>query len=188
MSSKKWHINNDGDVKPCSAKKRCRFGGDSGFENHFTNYSEALENSTQILAERFGEISASQSKKNLISTEDRKKLIEYGLKDTGKKASTYTDVVEKGFKNDKRAYERFKKLSVSTDSPENIKPSTKESIGKMISKGINVKSNKDLKNTYEDNSDLMNESDVDVIGEDSKKITLEDLFKDYGKLSFGRNQ
>lgn len=187
-TQKKWHINNNGEVRPCRARIRCDFGGESGFDNHFTNESEAIENSNRILAERFGEIAASQSKKTDVTTDEREKLIEYGIKEAGKNASTRVEVIEKGFKNNPKAYERFKDV-VEIDRREPISPHTKQGIGKMLSKGINVSSSPGLRESYTSTSNLMSESSVDVLeSTPGKRPTLEELMNDYGTPAFGKRR
>lgn len=51
---KKYHIMSNGGVDLCTAKKRCRLGGKSGIENHFTNKEDAQKASEEKLAAQFG--------------------------------------------------------------------------------------------------------------------------------------
>lgn len=39
----KFHINDKGEVGKCTAKKKCRFGGESGVDNHFSTMKEAQD-------------------------------------------------------------------------------------------------------------------------------------------------
>lgn len=72
----KYHINNNGDALICKATQKCRFGGESGVENHFTNKNEAEKAAQQILAKKYGSLQPLKKKKAI---EDLNKLSSKGV-------------------------------------------------------------------------------------------------------------
>lgn len=51
----KFHINEKGEAGPCEANNsKCPFGGESGFEDHFTNLKEAKAVAEVILTRKYG--------------------------------------------------------------------------------------------------------------------------------------
>ena len=61
----KFHINANGDAKPCHAKLRCRFGGASGSENHFNSLAAAEEASQKKLEKAYGKVTDAVRKSDL---------------------------------------------------------------------------------------------------------------------------
>lgn len=185
MSKQKWHINNNGEAKRCYAKNNCRFGGKSGFDDHFYNEKEALERSSEILAKRYGEFAQPQKKgQKAISQEERKRLIDFGLKESGKLSTTKDDVIESGFKNNRKSYEKFQKFAKESSK---YSPQTRESIGKMLSKGISVNSVESIEEASSSRLHhvSISESGVDVIEESVGKPTLNELISRHGIPKFG---
>lgn len=70
MSKNKFHINGNGDVKPCNASKRaCRFSD----AEHFENKQEAVLYAERKLAEQYSQVSPTVSKNN---TQFKKRISE----------------------------------------------------------------------------------------------------------------
>lgn len=63
----KFHINNNGEPKTCHAKVRCRFGGASGTENHFSSLKEAEAASQKKLEKIYGSAQGGVKKADLSS-------------------------------------------------------------------------------------------------------------------------
>lgn len=75
----KYHINNNDEAKVCHAKIKCRFGGESGKENHFDSMQEAeqkIQEKYSNTLTQFKGISKTTSKNDL------KKLSSAGIKVT----------------------------------------------------------------------------------------------------------
>lgn len=66
----KFHINNRGEVKPCQAKVRCRFGGASGQENHFTSQEAAAAALQRNYGTKYGVSPTALRKTSLPSLQD----------------------------------------------------------------------------------------------------------------------
>lgn len=61
----KFHINNNGEAKACHAKVRCRFGGESGNENHFASMDAAEAESQKRLEKMYGKVTGGVKKSDL---------------------------------------------------------------------------------------------------------------------------
>lgn len=61
----KFHINNNGEAKACHAKVRCRFGGESGNENHFASMDAAETASQKRLEQMYGKVTGGVKKSDL---------------------------------------------------------------------------------------------------------------------------
>lgn len=173
----KYHINNENKVGVCRAKKSCRFGGNTGFDNHYTDKKEALEAASKQIAKEFSSTTTSASKKFIENTENLKNLIiSYGFKKSSElpPVSNNSEIIKKWFNNDKANYNNFKKL-IENDS---LNSNSKKSIAYLMSKNIDIEvvSLKNLKN----NSDFSNS--VVEIFEDTPEnnMSLDDIIN--GKL------
>lgn len=96
--SVKYHVNNDGKVGRCFAKKVCRFGSSSV---HFNSKEDAIEHATSMLEEKYGtsvkmKVTSGKNKeysqnKNTSIRDGRKTLKETAINAKGiiEKLSTY---------------------------------------------------------------------------------------------------
>lgn len=94
----KYHINAKGEVKPCRAQVKCRFGGASGKENHFTNKNQAEKVAQMNFSAQFGETSA--VRKNFINQKDAEKTLKT-LSDKGVRVKNVDSVNDFNFNNSK---------------------------------------------------------------------------------------
>lgn len=75
MAKQKFHINSDtNQVGKCSAKIRCRFGGESGMDNHFGTAEEAQQQVEKQFEKKFDTLQG--TKKKSVSDNSDKKLFE----------------------------------------------------------------------------------------------------------------
>lgn len=135
----KWHINGQGQVGRCSAKKKCPFGGVSGFENHYTNKEDAelaaiskLEGvSPWSTAKKNGGVSFQQTRDSM-----KKTLLSLGVAKANElpEVSNTKELVEKWFDGDKSKFEDFKELS----SNKELAPAAKKAMAQMLNKGLSI--------------------------------------------------
>lgn len=75
MAEQKFHINSDTNtVGKCSAKVRCRFGGDSGMENHFETQEEAQRQVEKRFEKKFDTLAGTKKSTQNSSDELLKSL------------------------------------------------------------------------------------------------------------------
>lgn len=75
MGEQKFHINSDtNEVGKCSAKIRCRFGGDSGMDNHFETKEEAQKQVERQFEKKFDTLQG--ARKNPEDASSDRKMFE----------------------------------------------------------------------------------------------------------------
>lgn len=177
----KYHINGDGEVKPCRAKMgNCRFGGESGNDNHFGDINQAREAAAKKFQENFPSISSntktvSPERFSQVKEEIQKALVAYGgvqkNSDLASVSST-NEIIAKWFDGDNSSYKAFRRL-ISDDT---LKPESKRSVGTLITKGLTVNNSVsiDKLNKSLDESKFSN-SEIDLLDEPVKGIDLESI-------------
>lgn len=142
MKANKYHINSQGEAKPCSAQVKCRFGGETGVENHFSTVEAAQAEVQHRLQKEFSQLASVHSRgttPQFIKNRDAIKsaLLTYGgVKDEASLAevSNTAEMVNKWFDGDSSRYKSFKRLVESND----ITPETKKSVGTFVQRGVPV--------------------------------------------------
>jgi len=174
----KYHINAKGEVKVCHAKIKCRFGGDSGQDNHFTSKEAAVKSAQESLVSEFGSASVSVKKSLFSQNRDLLKgtLLNLGLKDkeTLVDVSSTDELVEKWFGGNYELYSRIKKTVEGF--PELNEP-TKKAIVELIKNENKVQlvSFDELSKTPV--TDAFGSSNIDIMDDSpNNKINPEDVF------------
>lgn len=75
----KYHINHKGEVKPCQARVKCRYGGASGSDNHFSNIADAEQAVQKRFSEKYGATNAVSRKGKSASQEALASLSKKGV-------------------------------------------------------------------------------------------------------------
>lgn len=181
----KYHINDDYEVKPCSATEdgRCPFWGRHSGNNHYNNENDAINAIETILSKKH---TFSFRKKNTVKVEfikhreeTRKSLINYSNVDNNslEHVENVDEMIQKWFNGDKETYSTFK----NTINNEEIKDDTKKSVSSFLQKGMSVKNTKNVKDLpIELDNDFSNDFDFDsseitLIDDTPDKVDLEDL-------------
>lgn len=168
MKANKYHINSDGEAKPCTAKVRCRFGGESGVENHFSSAEDAQKEVQKRLQKEFSQLLSVRSSGNSAQFAKNRDsiaaaLVTYGgIKSTSDLASVSNtdEIVDKWFDGDSSRYKAFKRLVESN----NITPETKKSVGTFVQRGVPVSlSNSVHEVPHARAQDKFDESEVDLL-------------------------
>jgi hypothetical protein len=142
MKANRYHINSAGEAMPCTAKVRCRFGGESGVENHFDTAEAAQIEVQNRLQKEFSQVSSvrrgAASTQFIKSRENIKSaLVSYGVvKNDGQlvDVDTTEEMVREWFDGDISQYQAFKKVSEN----EEISSETKKSVGNFVKQGLPV--------------------------------------------------
>lgn len=168
MKVTKYHINNDGEARPCGAKVKCRFGGESGTENHFST-AEAAETEVQKrLQKEFSHVSSMRQKgssaqfiKNRDAIKDA--LVSYGAVESSSdlaEVKNTDEIVSKWFDGDSSSYKSFKRLTESND----ITPDTKRSVGAFVHRGLPVNISSSVHEVpHARANDKFDESEIDLL-------------------------
>lgn len=94
--STKYHINSNGEVKPCRATKtKCRFGGASGIESHY----ETREEAEKAISKKYSSQANKSFTKNKVSKDAKSILGE--LKDNGVRVKNIKTITEHNFNRGK---------------------------------------------------------------------------------------
>lgn len=75
----RYHINDKDEVHTCSAKIKCRFGGSSGKENHFSSKAAAEAKQQEIYSKKYGALGGVSRGK---AGEELRKLSQAGMRVT----------------------------------------------------------------------------------------------------------
>lgn len=169
MSATKFHVNGKGEVGPCRAKVRCRFGGESGVENHFDTAEAAAAAVQKNLQEEFSHLSSVRRNVSpqfaAIRDNITKALISYKIIDSAdelQEVNNTEEMIEKWFGGSSKRYRGFRRLAET----EKLKPDTKESIGSFVQKGFQVSvSTKVSEIPTSGNSDKFAGSEIDLLDE-----------------------
>lgn len=168
MKANKFHINSDGEAKPCSAQVRCRFGGESGVENHFSSAEEAQAEVQNRLQKEFSQVSSVRSRgtsTQFLKNRDaiRSALLTYGgVKNESDLADVKNtdELVDKWFEGDASRYKSFKRLTEAND----ITPDTKKSVGVFVQRGLPVSISASVHEVPHSRSDdKFEESEIDLL-------------------------
>lgn len=182
MSATKFHVNSKGEVGPCKAKVRCRFGGESGVENHFDTVEAAREAAQKNLQEEFSHLSSVRRgvSPQFIKMRDSigATLVSYGIvenSDSLSEVASVDEIVTNWFGGDANRYESFRKIAETGD----INDSTKKSIGFFVQKGLQVSiSTKASEVPAFGNKDKFADSEIDLLDEDPNgKIDMEAVMR-----------
>lgn len=169
MSATKFHVNSNGEVGPCKAKVRCRFGGESGVENHFDTAEAAQAASQKNLQEEFSHLSSVRrgASPQFVKTRDSigSALVSYGIvenSDSLSEVASTDEMVKNWFGGDSERYNAFRKIAETGE----IKPNTKKSIGSFVQKGLQVSiSTKVSDIPTSGKSDKFADSEIDLLDE-----------------------
>lgn len=161
----KYHVNPEtGKASPCRAKVRCRFGGESGQENHYTSKVEADRAAEAVLQEKYD--TPSTHKK--VSPTFKKKCdrLKEGLAATGVSrrlpaVSNERELIEKWFDGDREKYELISRL---THPESDLKQNTKTAVNRLVKNGQSVAFAKDF--DHLEKLDSRDESAIDLLDED----------------------
>jgi hypothetical protein len=141
MTATKFHVNGKGEVGACRAKVRCRFGGESGVENHFDTAEAAHAAVQKSLQEEFSNVSPLRRKPSpqFVAIRDNitNAMVSYGIVETTdqlEEVNNTEEMVDKWFGGSTKRYNGFRRLA-ETDK---IKADTKKSIGSFMQKGLEV--------------------------------------------------
>jgi Mor family transcriptional regulator len=129
----KYHINPEtGVVSPCKAKIRCRFGGESGHENHFESESDARV-ATEALLNLKNPVSSIR-RKDVEFIKDRAFIVEAlaqsGLISSDDQLPTVTnesEMIDKWFGGSKNKYRVISRMAKT----KNLKAHTRKAVGKL---------------------------------------------------------
>lgn len=97
----KYHTNNEGEWGLCLAEIKCRFGGESGLENHYDTPEEAKAASREIMKEKYGPLSNMSGKKI------------YNEKDF-KSNTNFFDEIENSESRTNQVYNILKNIDINT--------------------------------------------------------------------------
>lgn len=89
----KYHINRKGEVKLCRAQIKCRFGGASGSDNHFTDKGEAEKKAQKDLSRKYGQVNSAVQK---AKTTPNERVIN-GLRSKGYQVTRVTSIQSHSF-------------------------------------------------------------------------------------------
>lgn len=181
MKATKYHINNDGEARPCGAKVKCRFGGESGVENHFSSAEAAEVEVQKRLQKEFSHVSSMRQKGTSAQFVKNREAIKTALVSFGavKNADSLPEVrntdemVEKWFDGDSSRYKSFKRLTEAND----ITTDTKKSVASFVQKGLPVNISSTVHDVPHSRSDdKFEESEIDLLEDiPNGKINLEEL-------------
>lgn len=180
----KYHVNpNTGMVSPCNAKIKCRFGGASGDENHFSRKSEANKFSEKIMEQKFSPMKSTSRQKKTSFAKNRenlkKDLLASGVISADDKlpnVRSKKEMIDKWFDGDKEKFETISKVNSETS----LRDTTKKSVGTFINNSVKVNVVSDL--DFEDSGN--DKSNVDLLNEDLESINIDDIRR--GKMvAFG---
>lgn len=168
MKANKYHINSQGEAKPCAAQVKCRFGGETGVENHFSTVEAAQAEVQSRLQQEFSHVASVRNRgttpqfiKNRDAIKDA--LVTYGgVKDKAalEEVSNTEEMVQKWFDGDSSRYKSFKRLVESSD----ITPETKKSVGTFVQRGVPVSLSGSVHEIPHSRSDdKFDESEVDLL-------------------------
>jgi hypothetical protein len=169
MTATKFHVNDKGEVGACRAKVRCRFGGESGVENHFETADDARAAVQKNLQEEFNHLSSTRRTPSpqFVAIRDNitAAMVSYGIVesvDDLEEVANTDEMVTKWFGGSRKRYNGFRRLAETGA----IKPATKKSIGSFVQKGlqVNVSTNVSEIPTSSD-SDKFADSEIDLLDE-----------------------
>jgi hypothetical protein len=138
----KYHINDKGEVHRCKARVKCRFGGATGVENHYSSLAEAEVAAQKTLTDNYGSMGAVQRatpSPQFTRTREaiRAALVRYSAVENGSvlpEVATVQELVAKWFAGDRARYTTFRQLSENED----LADATKTSIGGFFKGGFSV--------------------------------------------------
>lgn len=172
----KYHVNPEtGKVSICRAKVKCRFGGSTGNENHFSSKNAADQSAEGLMATKYS-VAKGRTKKDFVSIRDN---IKAGLVSSGiipndlalPPVNNQSEMIEKWFGGDKKKFDVITRIS---DPQTTFKENTKKSVGKFVSSGLDVSMSGD--SNFNNAPSVLN-SDIELIDDDftNDKIELKDL-------------
>lgn len=169
MSATKFHVNGKGEVGECRAKVRCRFGGESGVENHFDTAEAAHAAVQKNLQEEFNHLSSTrrQPSPQFVAIRDNitAAMVSYGIVESAdelQEVNNTDEMVQNWFGGSAKRYRGFRRLAET----EKIKPDTKKSIGSFVQKGLQVNvSTKVSEIPTTGNNDKFADSEIDLLDE-----------------------
>lgn len=173
----KYHINNKGEVKPCRAKVKCRFGGANGNENHFTSASEAEKYVQEKLTRTYDPMRSvrrvGSPNAQFIKNRDnlRDSLVSFGVKNAENlpDVNSVDEIVNKWFNGDSDQYKRTKNL---IETSPGITNETKKSLGGILQSHVNLNVVTVDNLSRIPDTDAFSSSDVDLL-EDSDENTID---------------
>lgn len=182
MTATKFHVNSNGEVGPCKAKVRCRFGGESGVENHFDTAEDARAAVQKSLQEEFSNVSSARRKTSpqFVAIRDNitAAMISYGIVDSADslaEVSNTDEMIKNWFGGSAKRYRGFRRLA-ETDK---IKPDTQKSIGTFVQKGLQVNVSTTVSEIpTSSDGDKFADSEIDLIDElPGGKIDMEAVMR-----------
>lgn len=181
----KYHINDDYEVKPCSATEdgRCPFWGKHHGDNHYKNENDAIEAIETILSKKhtfsFRRKNSEKSKFIKHREEMRKLLVNFTHADNNslEHVNNSDEMIQKWFSNDKEKYETFKNTMMNDE----LKDNTKKAVSNFMEKGMTVTNTKTVKDIPLENSEIsindgtFDMSEITLIDDVPDSLDLEDL-------------
>lgn len=179
----KYHINDDYEVKPCSATVdgRCPFWGKHNGDNHYNSENDAIEAIETILSKKH---TFSFKKKHMQDAqfikhreETRKNLINYANVDESEltPVSNVDEMVKQWFSGDRNKYDSFQETATNN----NLKDNTKQAVSGFLQKGMSVNSTKSVKDIpFENTSESLDDfdsSEITLIDDVPDKLSWDDL-------------
>lgn len=125
----KFHINDNGEVKRCSASVReCQFSGSEENSNHFDTVYEAQAEATKRNEEKYGELNSHSKSRTRIKEEYAPRMVPNALSEEEIRASR-PDSNNKHFKKYNETVEIFKGLKIESKVDQEVSYMLEDIVG-----------------------------------------------------------